>query len=165
MFSDQYDWRPMLARPYVPRGTSTDVRDVSHAVVTGNLGLRELEDRLRFTERMRDEGQTVMFVAIDARAAGLITVADPIKETTPDALAALHRDRLRIVMLTGDSRTTADAVARTLGIDEVIAEVLPHDKVAAVKRLQKERDKMHRGSDLAGIQFGDKLITIDSQPI
>jgi Cu+-exporting ATPase len=79
-----------------------------------------------------------MFVVIDGRAAGLLAVADPIKDTTPEAIRELHREGLRLVMLTGDSRTTAEAVARQLGIDEVIAEVLPEQKVDVVKRLQRE---------------------------
>jgi P-type Cu+ transporter len=89
-------------------------------------------------EQFRAEGQTVMFVAIDGKPAGLIGVADPIKESTAAAIAALHEARLRIVMLTGDSNTTAQAVAKRLGIDEVIAEVLPDQKADAIKRLQKE---------------------------
>ena len=87
---------------------------------------------------LRRDGQTVMFVAVDGALAGLLGVADPIKETTPEAIAELRREGVRIVMLTGDSRTTADAVARTLGIDDVIAEVLPDQKAAMVKRLQAE---------------------------
>jgi Cu+-exporting ATPase len=89
-------------------------------------------------DTLRGEGQTVMFVAIDGRLAGLVGVADPIKESTPDAIRGLHADGVRVVMLTGDSRTTAEAVARTLQIDEVIAEVLPDQKVDVVKRLQAE---------------------------
>jgi len=89
-------------------------------------------------EALRAEGQTVMFVAIDGRLAGLIGVADPIKASTPEAIDALHREGIRIVMLTGDSRTTAEAVARTLKIDDVVAEVLPDQKVDVVKRLQAE---------------------------
>ena len=84
------------------------------------------------------EGETVMFVAVDDRAAGLIGVADPIKATTPEAIRLLHEDGLRIVMLTGDSRATAEAVARRLGLDEVEAEVLPGDKQAVVQRLEAE---------------------------
>ena len=87
-------------------------------------------------EALRREGQTVMYVAVDGRPAGLLGVADPVKATTPEALAALHREGVRVVMLTGDSRTTAEAVARTLGIDEVVAEVLPEGKGDVVKRLQ-----------------------------
>jgi Cu+-exporting ATPase len=87
-------------------------------------------------EELRREGQTAMFVAVDGAAAGLLGVADPIKDGTPEAIDALHREGLRIVMLTGDSRTTAEAVARKLGIDEVRAEVLPDQKAAAVRDLQ-----------------------------
>ena len=89
-------------------------------------------------EALRAEGQTVMFVAIGRTLAGLIGVADPIKESTAEAIRTLHGERIRIVMLTGDSKTTAQAVARTLGIDDVIAEVLPDQKVEVVKRLQAE---------------------------
>jgi Cu+-exporting ATPase len=87
---------------------------------------------------MRREGQTAMFVAIDGKAAGLIGVADPIKETTPDAIEELHREGISVVMITGDSETTAQAVAGRLGIDQVMAEVLPDQKVDAVKRLQDQ---------------------------
>jgi len=89
-------------------------------------------------EALRAEGQTVMFVAIDGALAGLLGVADPIKSSTPDAIRALHADGMRIVMLTGDSQTTAEAVARTLQIDAIMAEVLPAQKVEVVKRLQAE---------------------------
>ena len=89
-------------------------------------------------EELRRDGQTVMFIAIGGKPAGLLGVADPIKDSTPGAIAELHRDRVRIVMLTGDSATTAQAVARKLGIDEVIAEVLPDQKADTVKRLQTE---------------------------
>ncbi len=89
-------------------------------------------------ETLRAEGQTVMFAAIDGDAAGLVGVADPIKESTPEAIEALHTEGLRITMLTGDSRTTAEAVARQLGIDEVVAEVLPEQKKDAVEKLQED---------------------------
>ncbi len=89
-------------------------------------------------EELRGEGQTVFFVAVDGRAAGLLGVADPIKASTPEAIEALHAEGLRIVMLTGDSRTTALSVARRLGIDEVIAEVLPDQKAEVVGRLEAE---------------------------
>jgi Cu+-exporting ATPase len=89
-------------------------------------------------EAGRGDGQTVMFVAVDGKAAGLIGVADPIKETTLDAIRRLHRDKIRIVMLTGDSRTTAGAVARKLGVEDVIAEVLPEDKNKQIKQLQEQ---------------------------
>jgi len=89
-------------------------------------------------EKLRMEGQTVMFLAVDGRLAGILGVADPIKETTPEAIRALHAEGIRVVMLTGDSRATAEAVARKLGIDEVAAEVLPDQKVDHVKRFQAE---------------------------
>jgi Cu+-exporting ATPase len=88
-------------------------------------------------EAMRTDGQTVMFVAVEGRLAGLIGVADPVKATTREAIRQLHRENIQIVMLTGDSRTTAQAVAQQLGIDDVVAEVLPEDKSNAVKRLQE----------------------------
>jgi Cu+-exporting ATPase len=87
-------------------------------------------------DALRADGQTVVFVAVDGRAAGLIGVADAIKASSSEAIAMLHAEELRIVMLTGDNRTTADAVARKLGIDEVEADVLPDRKSEAVKRLQ-----------------------------
>src|SRR5438045_5664692 len=87
-------------------------------------------------ESLRADGQTVMFVVVDGKGAGLVGVADPIKESTPEAIKQLHEEGIRIVMLTGDSRTTAEAVARKLNIDEVVAEVLPHQKVDVVKKFQ-----------------------------
>ncbi|HEX5078490.1 MAG TPA: heavy metal translocating P-type ATPase [Geminicoccaceae bacterium] len=87
-------------------------------------------------EERRSEGETVMFGVVDGRPAGLVCVADPIKQNTPEALAALREEGLRIVMLTGDNRTTAEAVARRLGIDEVHAEVLPEHKNEVIRRLR-----------------------------
>jgi Cu+-exporting ATPase len=89
-------------------------------------------------ETMRSDGQTVMFVAVDGKTAGLVGVADPIKETTPEAIAGLHKDGVKVVMLTGDNRTTAQAVAKKLGLDDVVAEVLPDQKADAVKKFQNE---------------------------
>ncbi|KAF0145704.1 MAG: Cu2+-exporting ATPase [Nitrospirae bacterium] len=110
------------------------------------LGNRKLLDDLgidpsEFSEKaeaMRREGQTVMFVSMDGKVAGLLGVADPIKETTPEAIQALHKEGIRIVMLTGDNRTTAEAVSKKLNLDDVIAEVLPDQKSEIVKRLQNE---------------------------
>ena len=112
-------------------------------VALGNLAMMEalghdVSALQAIAEELRAGAQTAMFVAIDGAPAGVLGVADPIKESTPGAIAALHAEGLRIVMLTGDSRTTAEAVAKKLGLDEVIADVLPEDKVAAVKRLQGE---------------------------
>jgi len=102
-------------------------------VVVGNRKLME-DSGVEVTA----EAGPMMFVAVNGKLAGVITVADPIKTTTPEAIRKLHEEGIRIVMLTGDSRTTAEAVAKSLGIDEVIAEVLPHDKIAHIKRLQQE---------------------------
>ncbi len=89
-------------------------------------------------EEMRGEGQTVMFVAVAGQIAGLLAVSDPIKETTPEAIRQLHSEGIRIVMLTGDNRATAEAVGNKLDIDEVVAEVLPDEKAAAVRKFQDE---------------------------
>src|SRR6516164_9162909 len=96
---------------------------------------RELEQD---AERLRHEGATAIFLAVDGKVAAVIAIADPVKSTTPDALTALSREGIRVVMLTSDNKTTADAVARRLGITEVEAEVLPDQKSAVVTRLQKE---------------------------
>jgi Cu+-exporting ATPase len=98
----------------------------------------EVEPLSAAAEALRADGQTVMFVAVDGKAAGLLGVADPIKETTPEAIRQLRGQNIRVVMLTGDSRTTAEAVAHKLGIDEVIAEVLPEDKSKQIKQLQEQ---------------------------
>jgi P-type Cu+ transporter len=110
------------------------------------LGNRALMDALgvdvtalaQRAEALRGEGKTAMFVAVDGWPAGLVAVADPIKETTPDAIRALHAEGIRIVMLTGDSATTARAVAQRLGIDEVLAEVQPGEKAQKIKELQAQ---------------------------
>jgi Cu+-exporting ATPase len=95
-------------------------------------------DWLERAEAFRSDGQTVMFVVLDGKPAGLLGVADPIKESTPEAVKLLHEDGVELIMLTGDNRTTAQAVARKLGIDRVEAEVLPDQKNQVVKRLQDE---------------------------
>jgi Cu+-exporting ATPase len=102
-------------------------------VALGNQALMEslgvdASQLINRAEELRNEGQTVMFVVVDGKPAGLVGVADPIKESTPEAIHALHAERIRIVMITGDSKTTAQAVATKLGIDEVLGEVLPHEK-------------------------------------
>ena len=89
-------------------------------------------------EELRADGATAVLVAINGEPAGAIAIADPVKETTPDAIAALHSGGVRIIMLTGDNRTTAESVARRLGIDEIQAEVLPNQKHEIVERLQRE---------------------------
>jgi len=119
------------------------------------LGNRRLMDDLGVAlgslneraEELRRDGQTVMFVAADGRPAGLVGVADPIKPSTQEALELLRAAGLRIVMLTGDSRATAEAVARRLGITEVEAEVLPEQKIVVIKRLQAEGRKVAMAGD------------------
>jgi Cu+-exporting ATPase len=101
------------------------------------LGI-DLESLIAQAEELRRQGRTVVFVAVDGRAAGLVAIADPVKASTPEAIRMLHEDGMRIVMLTGDSRVTAQAVARELGIDEVEAEVLPQQKGEVIKRLQAQ---------------------------
>jgi Cu+-exporting ATPase len=110
-------------------------------------------------EDFRRTGQTVMFVAIDGKVAGLVGVADPIKATTREAIEALHRDGIRVVMLTGDNRTTAAAVARSIGIDQVEADVLPDQKAAVVKRLQGEGLRVAMAGD--GINDAPALAQAD----
>ncbi len=114
-----------------------------HAVVLGNIKLfeelhiapSELPER---ADTLRGDGQTVMLLAIDGKPAGLIGVADPVKASTPDAIRALHEEGVQVIMLTGDNRITAEAVARKLGIDRIEAEVLPEQKAAIVKQLQAQ---------------------------
>ena len=112
-----------------------------HSVLLGNSRLLA-DEAVDFgplkadAESLRQEGQTVMLIAIDGAAAGLLAVADPIKESTPEAVRQLQQEGIEIVMVTGDDPTTANAVARRLGIKEVIAGVLPEQKIAAVQRFQ-----------------------------
>jgi Cu+-exporting ATPase len=98
-------------------------------------------------EHKRKEGETVMFVAVDNTIAGLVAVADPIKETTPEAIHQLHKENIRIVMLTGDNKVTAEAVANKLDIDEVLAEVLPDQKAKAVKKFQQRGEVVAMAGD------------------
>jgi Cu+-exporting ATPase len=98
----------------------------------------EAKPLLDHAEGMRHKGQTAILMAIDGQPAGLLGVADPIKTTTAEAMKMLHREGMRIVMLTGDNKTTAESVAQQVGIDEVMAEVLPAGKSDVVKRLQAQ---------------------------
>jgi len=112
-------------------------------IVLGNSQLMNdagvsLEQLTAQAEALRCEGQTVVFVAVDNRLVGLLGVADPIKPSTPEAIEILHREGVRVLMVTGDNQTTAEAVAKHLKIDEVQAEVLPEQKGEIVKRLQAE---------------------------
>jgi len=133
-------------------------------VAIGNLGLFEalgvepgaMREK---ADALRREGQTVMFVAIDNKPAGLIGVADPIKATAAEAIQALHREGVKVVMLTGDNRTTADAVARAVGIDRVEADVLPHQKADVVRHLQGRGERVAMAGD--GINDAPALAAAD----
>jgi Cu+-exporting ATPase len=121
-------------------------------VALGNLALMQALQidagpLASLADDLRHQGQTVMFLAMGGHPAGLIGVADPIKDSAPEAIETLHRDGLRIVMLTGDNRTTADAVARKLRIDRVVADVLPDQKAAAVKMLQSGGHRVAMAGD------------------
>jgi Cu+-exporting ATPase len=135
-----------------------------HEVTLGNRAMMEAEgiDTRALTDRaekLRTDGQTVMYVAIDGTFAGLIGVADPIKDSTPDAIRSLKAEGLRIVMMTGDSKTTANAVAKKLGLDDVIAEVLPDQKADHVARLQTQGHKVAMAGD--GINDAPALARAD----
>ncbi|WP_281243362.1 copper-transporting P-type ATPase [Roseovarius lutimaris] len=122
------------------------------AVALGNLKLitdmgLKADDLIEKANARRDEGETVMFVVLDDAIAGLVSVADPIKETTPAALKALHDLGFRIIMATGDNERTAKAVAGRLGIDEIRADVLPEDKARIIKELQAEGRKVAMAGD------------------
>jgi Cu+-exporting ATPase len=123
-----------------------------HKITLGNKRLLEDLDidpgaLATKAEELRREGQTVLFVAVDGKVAGLLGVADPIKTTTVEAIKTLKEQGIKIVMLTGDSRTTAEAVAGKLGIDDVVAEVLPNQKAEVVKRYQGEGRKVAMAGD------------------
>ena len=135
-----------------------------HAVAIGSLrhldalgiDAAPLRDR---ADALRREGQTVMFVAVDGRPAGLVSVADPVKATTSQAIQELHRDGVKLVMLTGDNRTTAEAVARSVGIDQVEADVLPDRKAAVVRSLQERGERVAMAGD--GINDAPALAAAD----
>ena len=131
---------------------------VGNAPLLADLGA-PLDTLAGRADDLRRNGETVMFVAVDGAAAGLIGVADRVKATTVEAIRALHAEGLRIVMLTGDSRATADAVARQVGIDAVEAEVLPEQKAAVVKRLQGEGRRVAMAGD--GINDAPALAQAD----
>jgi Cu+-exporting ATPase len=125
-----------------PTGKGATGKVDGRAVILGNsnflasLGIesRSLGER---GERLRGDGATVINIAVDGKLAGLFAIADPVKASTPDALKALAAEGIKVIMLTGDNRTTANAVARTLGISDVEAEVLPDQKSAVVSKLQR----------------------------
>lgn len=123
------------------------------AVALGNqklleqAGIKPDAGLLAKAGELRSDGQTVMMIAVDGKHAGIIGVSDPIKETTGEAISALHSENVKIVMLTGDNAATAKTVAGKLGIDDVMAEVLPDEKIAAVKKLQAEGNVVAMAGD------------------
>ena len=144
------------------RGVVGSVNGRSVAVGNRKL-LEELEvppgELASLAQARRERARTVMFVAVDGRVAGLLAVADPIKESTPEAIRQLHAEGLRIVMLTGDNRATAEAVAAELDLDEVVADVLPDEKFRAVERLQQEGHTVAMAGD--GINDAPALARAD----
>ena len=102
------------------------------------LGVGIPEDLDREAQQLQEKAQTVVWVAVDRNAAGLLAIADPIKETTPKAIEALHGLGLKVIMCTGDNRKTAEAVARELGIDDFTAEVMPQDKIDIIRKLKSQ---------------------------
>ncbi|HEY5671368.1 MAG TPA: HAD-IC family P-type ATPase, partial [Anaerolineales bacterium] len=113
-----------------------------HTVMVGNLRMMEgrgiaLNGLQTEVTRLQDEAKTAMLVAVDGEVRGVIGVADTVKEGSPEAIQALHQMHLKVAMITGDNQKTAEAIARRVGVDRVLAEVLPGDKVAEVKKLQE----------------------------
>ncbi|MHB8411646.1 MAG: heavy metal translocating P-type ATPase [Candidatus Acidiferrales bacterium] len=131
---------------------------VGTAALLNEIGIAEITLDHR-AEALRRDGDTVAHVAIDGREAGLIAIADPVKQSTPEAIAQLRAEGLRLVMLTGDSRATAESVARKLGIDEVIAEVLPDHKAEIVQRLKAEGRRVAMAGD--GVNDAPALAAAD----
>ncbi|MDD5127889.1 MAG: heavy metal translocating P-type ATPase, partial [Dehalococcoidales bacterium] len=124
-------------------GRGAEAQLDGRAILLGNRRLMAernvpLEGLLAQVERLENEGKTAMFVAVDGTPAGIVAVADTLKPTSTQAVAELHRMGLQVAMITGDNRRTAEAIARQVGIDRVLAEVLPEDKANEVKKLQAE---------------------------
>ncbi|WP_282041424.1 heavy metal translocating P-type ATPase [Halomonas alimentaria] len=147
-----------------PNGKGVTGRIDGHHIALGNRLLMEsegvdLSEQAEEADRLRSDGATVIFAAVDSRLAGLLAIADPVKETTEAAIRALQADGIRVVMLTGDNRTSAEAVARRLGIDEVEAEVLPEDKGRVVQRLRDEGRVVVMAGD--GVNDAPALATAD----
>lgn len=144
------------------KGVTGSVEDrmvaLGNAALMTDLGIDPAPLEEEADER-RSNGEGVMFVAVDGRFAGFVAVADPVKDTAAEAIAALHREGIRIVMLTGDNRRTAEAVARHVGIDEVMAEVLPDQKQAKVEQLRKQGRRVAMAGD--GINDAPALAAAD----
>jgi len=131
---------------------------LGNAVLMTELGI-DASSLGGVADRHRSQGEGVMFVAIEGKLAGLVVVADPVKDTAADAIADLHREGIRIVMLTGDNRYTAEAVGRRVGIDEVFAEVLPDQKQAKIEELRREGRRVAMAGD--GINDAPALAAAD----
>jgi Cu+-exporting ATPase len=147
-----------------PNGKGVTGKIDGKKVLLGNRLLMESEgvDTSAFEEeadQLRKDGATVIFAAVDGSVCGLLAIADPVKETTGAAIAALQKEGLRVVMLTGDNRTSAEAVARKLHIDEVEAEVLPEDKGKIIQRLKDEGRIVVMAGD--GVNDAPALATAD----
>jgi Cu+-exporting ATPase len=144
------------------KGVTGTVEDrkvaLGNAAMMNELGIDPARLQPQADEH-RSEGQGVMFVAMDGKLAGLVIVADPVKESAADAVAELHREGIRIVMMTGDNRRTAEAVARRVGIDEVMAEVLPDQKQAKVEELRRQGRRVAMAGD--GINDAPALAAAD----
>ena len=131
---------------------------LGNAVLMAELGI-DASSLDGLADEHRSQGEGVMFVALEGKLAGLVVVADPIKDTASDAIADLHREGIRIVMLTGDNRHTAEAVGRRVGIDEVFAEVLPDQKQAKIEELRREGRRVAMAGD--GINDAPALAAAD----
>jgi Cu+-exporting ATPase len=144
------------------KGVTGDVE--GHEVALGNaelmneIGADPSPLQAKADER-RSQGEGVMFVAVDGKLAGIIVVADPVKDTAADAIAELHKEGIRVIMMTGDNRTTAEAVGRRVGIDEVMADVLPDQKQAKVEELRKQGRRVAMAGD--GINDAPALAAAD----
>jgi len=145
-------------------GKGVSGRVDTHKVALGNTAMMveasaDPSSLVDLAERLREAGKTVMFIAVDRQIAGLVAVADPIKPTTAQAIAALRHSGLRIVMATGDSESTALAVARQLGIDEVRAGVLPEDKLKLIEELKRGGESVAMAGD--GVNDAPALAAAD----
>jgi Cu+-exporting ATPase len=155
--ADPQDFRSLTGRGATAAVEGRRVA-VGNARLVEELGLEAKAVAPR-AAALREQGQTVVLVAVDGRVAGLLGIADRVKETTKEALAALHAEGVRVVMVTGDNAATAGAVARATGIDVVVADVLPEQKVAEVDRLQREGHRVAMAGD--GINDAPALARAD----
>jgi Cu+-exporting ATPase len=154
---DAADFRSLTGKGVIGRVDGRNVA-IGNASLLAEIGAG-MDPLIVAARALRERGETVVFVAVDGHPAGLLGVADPIKPSTPEAIQALHREGIRLVMLTGDSRVTAEAVARRVSIDQVEADVLPQQKAGVVKRLQQEGHRVAMAGD--GINDAPALAQAD----